>query len=188
MTGLLNSLFLLPKGLLLPAHAAAMTIDGAPVIVKNNSASVDVQTTFRDEKPAFMGNAVRPFLALLRAYPQVRFVNISWEDSNELGYNGAHVLYDRVKHTVTVASFDGFNDGNPFGGEVRFTSVRESVFQAILKAHPQLSPYRDPEAEEIAKAHGDNTDWDGFEFLYQHRYGCRSRVIKARHALPSSVT
>jgi hypothetical protein len=179
---------------LLPTHSAAapdaassqlgaVTIQGLPVIVRGNSATLKASASIDEDtdKPAFSGDAVTPFTALLKAYPHARFVCIAWEDANILNFGGAHVLYDRLKHTLTVASYNGGQGDATFGEEVRFTSVRESVFAAIVNAHPKGVPEADPETEKIAEAHTDSdTSWDGFQLLYQHRYGCHSYVVRAR--------
>ena len=156
-----------------PAAAAppAATINGLPVIVKGNSVTLKASGTSDDDndKPAFSGDAVTPFTALLKAYPHVRFIHIGWDDSLVINFEGKDVLYDRAKHTLTVSWYHGGQGDATFGAEVRFLSVQESVFAAILK---------------IAEAHPNNlTDWDGFQLLYQPRYGCRSHVVKPPHKI-----
>lgn len=178
---------------LLPAHFAAAapasappaaTIKGLPVIVKANSVSLDASAYIdeKDNNPAFSGDAVTPFTALLKAYPHVHFVHIGWEDSVVINSEGKDILYDRARHTLTVSWYYGGQGDATFGAEVRFRSVRESVFAAILNTHPKGFP--DSELEKITEAHPDYlTNWDGFQLLYQPRYGCRSRIVRPKRKI-----
>lgn len=192
------ALRLLPLGLLfgllfglLPSHFAGAApaptkVNGLPVIVNRDSVILKARSSMHGETEAFSGDALTPFIALLKAHPRVRFVSLSWADQNPLAFSGVDILYDRVRHTVTVARSSGFYDNPSFrGGEVRFLSVRESVFAAILSAHPKGFPRQDPETDKIGLAHNEVlVGWDGFQFLYQPRYGCRSRIIRADHSIP----
>ena len=166
--------------------AAVATINGLPVVVKNNSVSMKASTSIDVDKSVsgFQGDPMALFTALLKAYPHVRFVSMSCEVSNPLSSGGTHVLYDRVKHTVTVASYGGFNDGGTYGDKVRFTSVREAVFAATVNAYPKGFSRNDSEYAKIADAHaGMDVDWGGFQLLYEPRYGCHSRVIRYNHLI-----
>jgi hypothetical protein len=155
-----------------PPHLGAVTIHGLPVIVRGNSVTLKASASIDEDtgKPAFPGDAVTPFTALLKAYPHARFICIAWEDANIVTFGGAHILCDRLKHTLTVSSYNGGQGDATFGEEVRFTSVRESVFAAVVNAHPKGFPEDDPETEKIALAHaGSDTLWNGFQFRLSPR-------------------
>ena len=162
--------------------AAVATVNGLPVVVKNNSVSVKASTDINvDESVSgFQGDLMALFAALLKPIPTS--VSMSCEASNPMSSSGIHILYDRVKHTVTAASYGGFNADGTYGDEVRFTSVRESAFAAIVNAYPKGLSENDPEYVKIYDAHpGMDVGWSGFQLLYLPRYGCRSRVIRHYH-------
>ena len=186
---LLVCLFLLPTP---PAGAvpkdappaATATVAGLPVTVRGSSVTVDAENNNDLTQVNLEKDALTPFIALLKAYPRARRIELSWYAPIFLDATGVDMLYDRRAHTVTVEYSDGGGEDPQYGGTMRFTHVRESVFAAILKAHPQGTPENDPVSDKIADAHGNNaSDWGGFQFLYQPRYGCRFRVVKARHKI-----
>jgi hypothetical protein len=173
----------LPEKGPLPVDA---TVAGLPVTLRGSSVIVSAGNNDALKHVDLETDALTPFTALLKAYPRARRVELSWYEPIFLDANGADVLYDRVKHTVTVDYSYGGGIDPQITGQVRFTHVREAVFAAILRAHPKGGPKEDPVSENLADAHDNNASaWGGFQFLYQRRYGCRVRVVKAKHRMHS---
>ena len=178
---------LLLAGLLLPAHFAGAapkaashtvttTIAGLPVTVQGDFVTVDA-----GNNDALSQNALRPFTALLKAYPHARRFSLSWYTPVLMSADGADILYDRRKHTVTLNYTWGGGDDPEHVGRVRFTRVREAVFAAILKVHPNGVPEKDAQSEKIADTHSnDASSWGGFQFLYLPRYGCHPHSSRER--------
>lgn len=156
-------------------------IAGLPVTLRGSSVIIDAEAN-----DTLSQDALTPLAAVLKAYPGAHSVDLSWYDPIFLDATGADVLYDRVKHTVTVNYYYGGGEDPEYAGTVRFTHVRESVLAAILRAHPKGIPENDPASDKLADAHNNNAAaWGGFQFLYQRRYRCRSRVVKAKYRMHS---
>lgn len=171
----------LPEKGPLPVNA---TVAGLPVTLRGSSVIVSAGDNDDLAHVDLQKNALTPFTTLLHTYPQARTVELSWFEPILLDANGVDVLYDRVKHTVTVDWSDGGGMDPQFGGTVRFTHVREAVFAAILKAHSKGVPENAPASDKLIDDHDNNAGaWGGFQYLYQARYGCRFHVVQAEHEL-----
>lgn len=158
------------------------TVAGLRVKVRGSAVVVDAGNNDNRAPMNLQINALPPFTALLRAYPHARTVNLSWFEPFMMDAQTIAVLYDRTTHTVTVHYSCGGGIDPLQTGKAVFTGVRESVFAAMLQAHPNGVPDNDPEMDKI----GDRLPriagpWGGFEYLYLPRYGCRLLVPKARH-------
>ena len=165
------------------AHTETATVAGLPVTVQGGNVRAGKKDGW---SPVDLGkDALTPFTALLRAYPNARTVEMSWnEESGAMGGTSADVLFNRVKHTLTVDYSYGGGMDSEYTGTVRFAPVRESVFAAILRAHPKGVPENDPVSDNLAGTHDNNAAaWGGFQYLYQARYGCRAHVLQAEHKL-----
>lgn len=169
----------LPEKGPLPVDA---TVAGLPVTLEGDTVNVSAGNNDKLEPVDLSKNALAPFTTLLRTYPHARSVELSWYEPLFLDANGADVLYDRARHTVTVDFNYGGGEEPQHTGRVRFTHVQESVFAAILKAHPNGVPENDREFDKFAATVPQNTGgvWGGFLYLYQPRYGCHLVVPHAR--------
>lgn len=171
----------LPEKGPLPVDA---TVAGLPVTLRGGNVIVSAGNNDSLTHVDLERNALKPFMALLKAYPNARFVELSWFEPIFLDATGADVLYDRAKHTVTVDYSYGGGEDPVHEGKVVFTGVRESVFAGILQAHPNGVPQDDAYSSDIAEKHGNNAaGWGGFQFLYQPRYGGHVQVSSAKHRL-----
>ncbi len=127
-------------------------------------------------------DSLTSFTALLRAYPHARTVKLSWYEPIMMDADSVDVLYDRVKHSVTVGYSCGGGIDPLLAGKVVFTGVGESVFAAMLKAHPNGVPEHDMEMDKITGTLSNLSGvWGGFQYLYLPRYGCRVLVPHSRH-------
>lgn len=195
---------LLLAGLLLPVRfagaapkaaspAGTVTVAGLPVRVRGGAVIIGAGT---DDAPAPLYNgdlapvdlekdSLTPFVAVLKAYPNARTVKLSWFELVTMSGTGADVLYDRVKHTVTVDFDYGGGENSMTSGRVQFTHVPESVFAAILQVHPNGVPQDDAASQQLSDTHKNNAaSWGGFQYLYQPQYGCHLVVPKVRHRRP----
>ena len=162
----------------LPVNA---TVAGLPVTLRGSAVIVSACNNDNLGPVDLKKNALAPFTALLRTYPHAHTVELSWFMPIFLDADSADVLYDRAKHTVTVDYSYGGGIDPQHTGKVVFTGVRESVFAAMLKAHPNGVPEHDTEMDKIADTIANNAySWGGFKYLYLPRYGCRVSVVK-RH-------
>lgn len=149
------------------------TVDGLPVTLRGGSVIVSAGNNNALKHVDLGQDALTPFTALLKAYPRARSFDLSWYEPVFLDADGADVLYDRKAHTVTVDYSYGGGIDPQITGRVRFTHVRESVFAALLRAHPKGGPKEDTVSDDLSYAHHNNAaTWGGFQFLYQPRYGC----------------
>ena len=169
----------LPEKGPLPVDA---TVAGLPVTLRGDTVNVSAGNNDKLSPRDLQKDALTPFTTLLRAYPNARTVELSWYAPIFLDADGADVLYNRVKHSVTVDYSTGGGIDPQHTVRVVFTGVKESVFAAILKAYPHGVPDNDPEMDKIAEMHPNAVGpWGGFQYLYQPRYGCHLLVPHAKH-------
>ena len=160
-------------------------VDGLPVTLRGSSVLVSAGNNDALKHVDLEKDALTPFVALLKAYPNARSFDLSWFEPVFMDATGTDVLYDRVKHTIIVDYSYGGGEDPQRTGRVVFIGVRESVFAGILKAHPKGVPQDDPYSSDIAEKRDNNAaGWGGFQFLYQSRYGCRVLAPKTRHKHP----
>lgn len=168
----------LPEKGPLPVDA---TVAGLPVTLRGGVVIISAGDNDDLAHVDLQKDALTPFTAVLRAYPNARTVELSWFEPITLSATGADVLYDRVKHTVTVDFSYGGGMDPMTTGRVQFSHVREFVFAAILRAHPKGVSQDDAYSSSVSEKHDNNAAaWGGFQFLYQPHYGCRVLVVK-RH-------
>lgn len=149
-------------------HTETATVAGLPVTVQNGNVSAGKKDGW---SPVDLDkDALTPFTALLQAYPNAHTVEMSWnEQGSTLDGTSTDVLFNRVKHTLTVYYSYGGGMNSMYTETVRFAPVRESVFAAILRAHPK------------GVSQNDTAGWGGFQFLYQRRYGCHAFIPRGGH-------
>ena len=165
------------------------TVAGLPVTVRGDTVIVNAGNNDNLSPINLQKNALAPFTALLKAYPHTRSFTLSWYEPFMMDADSADVLYDRIRHTVTVNYSYGGGIDPQVTGKVVFTGVRESVFAAMLEARPHGVPQNDPETEKItANLTNHAGTWGGFQYLYQPRYGCRVSVPFARRHRHSQHT
>lgn len=103
----------------------------APVTkMQGNLVNIRVQAAFDAPGGPFLG-----FIDALKTYPQARQFRVSW--TLTVFSNGASttVLYDRGKHTLWLYSIGSGDVSGDFQDWVRYTGVREGVFEKIARRH-----------------------------------------------------
>ncbi len=122
-------------------------------IIKKQRGLIDLRINDHFDTP---GLALHSFIAVLKTYPHVRRVRVSWSMLVFMNVSNSTVLYDRRRHTVAFFSQEdgdlGFSQNH-----VLFTAVPEAVFVPLANA----------------RLDADETPWGSFDGL--PKFGCRKR-------------
>ncbi len=113
------------------AQPPAATDPFVPVTkVQGSLVNIHVQAAYDAPGGPFLS-----FVDALKTYPQARQFRVSW--TLTVFSNGASstVLYDRDKHTLRLYSVGSGDVSGDFRNWVRYTGVREGVFEKTARRH-----------------------------------------------------